>query len=357
MTRVNVGNWQNERVAAYIRTSQGRGRDDETAAQYFEIETDWLPKVPRGAIMRAQRQGYLSKSRATTITGRTQGIGGRIVVYDEGVASGFTEASERPVLTKLLEDAKSGRVTKVILASTDRLANDPILWGRVADTLREYGAMVHDIATGYEVTALSEAVDMADLGNNLMLMFYAGTAEVSKKQQIAKSKIGARRAVAGGVCSGRMDWILSHDYALLNELLTELGENMARIKGMGRAEKSRELKALREEGKPVSGQDIARIFGKINKKGEADNKWLKRWRTNFAEWNEAGVLEEWISTVAAVQELDSLVKRSSKGAKQVASALTKNSCFLLYPAGKDVAGELTLWAPMTREDIIAFANS
>jgi len=355
MTTMNVGHWDNEKVAFLIRTSQGRNREEETAAQYFEVEQDWLPNVPRGAIMRAQRKGWKSKGRHKTLTERTEPIGDKLVVYDEGVITGFTDEEERPALKQLMADAKAGKVTKVIVVSTDRAGNDLFLMGHIAHVLRRNGALLHDISTGLEVTPLGGDIDVSKLGNHLLMGMYAGAAEISKKSQIEKSIIGTRRARAGGVCSGRMDWILAHDYTVLNSQHEQLARAQADLKEMSRAEKTRTLKAMRKAKTPVSGRDIAFNFNKINKKNEADNKWLVRWRENFAEWREAGVLDEWLSTVEAIQELERIVKKTKEGRAQLQSALSQNSCFLLYPTGTDEkpAG----WEPMTREKIIGFANS
>lgn len=96
---------------------------------------------------------------------------------------------DRPGLDKLLADARSGRITKVIVWRLDRL-------GRTARGLLELLDELQRLGVGF--VSLREGIDLATPAGRLMLVVLAGVSqyetEVRKERQIA----GIEKAKAEG---------------------------------------------------------------------------------------------------------------------------------------------------------------
>lgn len=375
MADINFDGWDNEKVGAYFRTSQQRDRKkgDETRTQSFEIEELFIPSIPKGAVAKTARLGYASTGKSRKVgkdEDRPKPIGGKVVVYNEGAASGFARAGpageesedtgqyKRPVLKQMLQDAKDGLITKVIIITADRLANDPMLWGRIGDELREYGTDVVDMSTGYSVSGLKagEDFDLSKLGDNMMLMIYSGTAEIQKKSQIAKSFVGTRIARAErGRCQGNMGYILTKDYIDLHTDIEGLDAFNALTKDMTQYGKTKVRRERIDNDDVMSDVDIAKKHG-FGKK-QPDTGAIRNWRKKFKEWKKAGVLIQWLATIRDLQDLRAMVKVGMVGDKKIAAALTNNSCYLLYPAKGDSPFKGEVYEPESREKILSYANA
>jgi DNA invertase Pin-like site-specific DNA recombinase len=372
-SNIDFTGWVNEKVGAYLRTSQQRDRKkgEETVSQSFEIENSFIPQIPKGAVEKTTELGYVASGKSKKLERKLKPLGGLVQVYDDGQASGFErslllevngdndlvlkESGRRPALVQLLKDIAEKKITKVVVVSTDRVGNDTLLFAREADFIRELGAEIVDLATGYNTTSLKrdETGDLGDIGNNMMLSIFASTAEISKKTQIQKSMIGTARARGTGVCQGNMGWILSKDYVRLEEVIRDLDEFKESVQDTLAGSRARTAlnKVRRDTGKVMSDADIAREFG-FGKK-DPDTKAIRTWREKFKQYREKGVLDLWLGTLRSIQEL----QRMGASKAQVLKAITNNSCFLLYPyKGANEKRPKEEYPVQTREDILGYLN-
>src|SRR5215216_7104047 len=155
------GSEASERVALYMRVSSEEQRDRET----IEIQREFL-------------QEYC----------RLYGLEVAQVYADDGV-SGTIPLHERPEGRRLLEDAKQGKFSTLLVYRLDRLGRSLLVIVDAHDRLRAYGVALK---------SATEPIDTSNPSGRLIFQMLASFAEYERETIREGTQAGQRRAFKNG---------------------------------------------------------------------------------------------------------------------------------------------------------------
>ena len=113
------------------------------------------------------------------------------VYADDGVSGAVVD---RPALSKMMQDARKGKIDHVLVWKLDRLGRSTI---HLLETLRELTEM------GVTFGSYSEGIDTASSVGKMVTTFLAAVAEFERDLIRERTLAGMRRAQASGVHCGR----------------------------------------------------------------------------------------------------------------------------------------------------------
>jgi site-specific DNA recombinase len=212
------GSEASERVALYMRVSSEEQRDRET----IEIQREFL-------------QEYC----------RLYGLEVAQVYADDGV-SGTIPLHERPEGRRLLEDAKKGKFSTLLVYRLDRLGRSLLVIVDAHDRLQ---------ACGVALKSATEPIDTSNPSGRLIFQMLASFAEYERETIRERTSAGLHRAYRGGKHFGATPYgYRTDDRSLLRvvpeeaEIVREIIENVAEGSTL-----YAEAKRLNDLGLPTPG--------------------------------------------------------------------------------------------------------
>src|SRR5919107_768517 len=163
------GSEASERVALYMRVSSEEQRDRET----IEIQREFL-------------QEYC----------RLYGLEVAQIYADDGV-SGTIPLHERPEGRRLLEDAKEGKFSTLLVYRLDRLGRSLLVIVDAHDRLQ---------ACGVAVKSDTEPIDTSNPSGRLIFQMLASFAEYERETIGERTRAGLHRAFRNGKHAGRIPY-------------------------------------------------------------------------------------------------------------------------------------------------------
>ena len=301
-----VGDLTGKRFAIYLRRSEGE--KGSTKNQLSRIEKDIKELEKRTGLKIDKRIVGKDINKKQRFDARRDLVK-QGDIYNEGEgASGFKIAN-RPVFQELVRRMQDGQYDAIAVESFDRISRDihglsyfglP-LW-------REDGFII----LGFDGKYLDD-----DLENEFLLGVTSNAASLTKAQEIKKSKIGVQDAISlGFLKTGRPEFIGS-------------GTKNA---GLDYREAYKVMKA---QGESVRGTlnnpgTVGAMFGK-------DNKWASSWYNKMKDYEELGVLEDWLTNYerfnAFIVNLGGYPANKWKTDPQVANIKKHTSGYFGHPAG------------------------
>jgi site-specific DNA recombinase len=155
------GTDSSERVALYMRVSSEEQRDRET----IEIQREFLPEYCR-----------------------LYGLEVAQTYADDGV-SGTIPLHERPEGRRLLEDAKEGKFSTLLVYRLDRLGRSLLVTVEAHDRLQ---------ALGVALKSATEPIDTSNPSGRLIFQMLASFAEYERETIRERTRAGLHRAYRGG---------------------------------------------------------------------------------------------------------------------------------------------------------------
>jgi len=304
--------WKKKKMAVYLRRSEGE--TGSTQSQYDRIKKR-LAELERKGIIAKLDRGVVGRD----ITGKRRfkaerdlALSGSIFNEGEG-ASGF-KFEQRPVFVELLSRMKEGQYDGIIVESMNRIARDFAGLSHLAlPAWREDGKVI---------LSLTDNQILSDNRTNEAIinsqMTWGG---IGKLEEIGKAKAALRDAIDYGYLAGSTPEFLgaatkSHglDYRKAWKLMNAFGEN-----DRGNLEK------------PTT----------VGKEFDKDNKWASLWYKKMKGFEQAGVLEDWLSGIEAVNlfiaNLGGYARNQFKS-PHVKQLLKSTRGYFGYPAGVNLSG-------------------
>jgi site-specific DNA recombinase len=207
-----------ERVALYLRVSSEEQRDRET----IEIQREFLEQYCR-----------------------LYGLEIVDVYADDGV-SGTVPLHERPAGRRLLEDAREGRFTAVLVSKLDRLGRSLLVIVDAHDRLDAAGATLR---------SGREPIDTSNPSGRLIFQMLASFAEYDRENIRERTQAGLHRAFRSGKYMGRIPYgyranadaqlvVVEHEAEIVREIFTNIA---------GGSTLYAEAKRLNDSGVPAPG--------------------------------------------------------------------------------------------------------
>ena len=318
--------WDKKKVAVYLRRSEG-----ETGTTQDQLDRI-LPKlkdlVKDGTIKELNPsivgRDINKKQRFNKV--RDLALKGDIFNEGEG-ASGFKFA-DRPVLAELIKRTEAGEYDGIVVESMNRVARDFAGLSRFLLPLwREQGKEILSLIDGQILNAnrLNEAIINSQ-------MTWGG---VSKLEEIAKAEETRTGTVvdAGYFKGSQPEWI-GKTYRGVTYGFLDYRKAYALMKAAG----------LNDAGNLANAAAIARIMNKTYKdrgSTKGDNKWANLWFNKMRAYEEAGVLEEWLSNYEAITQFirnQGKYPKASYKQDAVLNIIRATTGFMAYPAGVNPAG-------------------
>jgi site-specific DNA recombinase len=181
-----------ERVALYLRVSSEEQRERET----IEIQREFL-------------QEYC----------RLYGLEVVQIYADDGV-SGTVPLHERPEGRRLLEDAKEGKFSTLLVYRLDRLGRSLLVTLAAHDRLQ---------ASGVALKSATEPIDTSNPSGRLIFQMLASFAEYDRKNIAERTKAGLHRAFRAGKYMGRVPYGYKADEEARLEIVPEEAEVVREI--------------------------------------------------------------------------------------------------------------------------------
>jgi site-specific DNA recombinase len=212
------GSEASERVALYMRVSSEEQRDRET----IEIQREFLEQYCR-----------------------LYGLEIVEVYADDGI-SGTVPLHERPAGRRLLEDAREGRFTTVLVSKLDRLGRSLLVIVDAHDRLD---------AVGTTLRSGREPIDTSNPSGRLIFQMLASFAEYDRENIRERTQAGLHRAFRSGKYMGR----LPYGYRANTDAQLEVVEDEAEIVReifaniAGGSTLYAEAKRLNDSGVPAPG--------------------------------------------------------------------------------------------------------
>ncbi len=319
-----VGDVTGQKYAIYIRRSEGekgstKKQLDRIKDNISELEAATGLKIDRRIVGKDidkkrrfdQRKDLVILDEDGNETFRKEGD-----IFNEGEgASGF-KINSRPVFKELVRRVLNGEYDGIAVESFDRISRDMNGLSYFALPLwREDGKTI----LGFNGEFLND-----DLPNEFHLAITSNAASLTKAQEIAKSKIGRAKAIdLGFIKAGRPEFIGSGtkqaglDYREAYRLMKKNGEN--------------KRGGLNKPG------EVSKAMGKINKRGQGENKWASQWYLKLKEYERLGMLEAWLTAYENFNQF--IVDQGGypgvkwRSDKRVARVKKATSGFFAYPAG------------------------
>jgi len=310
--------YKGKKFAVYLRRSQGETGD--TKAQLARIDKK----------LKDLEKSKQIKTLNRTIVGRD--IDGRIRfneardlapkgdIFNEGNGQSGFKFEERPVLIELIKRMRNGEYDGIIVESMDRFARDFAGLSHLALPLwREEGKIIHSLDSGQ--TLSKNRTDEAIINSQ---MTWGG---IGKQTEIAKGKRALRGKIAEGYLAGGTPQFLGDktkagatglDYRRFWDVVQATG--------------------LNAKGNPKDSTAIGKMFGK-------DNKWVLDWYRKFKDYEELGVLENYLTAIEAMNDFvranSDQYPRRFFNSKKAKTLFARTRGYFGYPAGVNLAGTNT----------------
>jgi len=304
--------YRGKRFAVYLRRSQGETGD--TKAQFDRIISK---------LQQLQQKKDIAKLNMAVV-GRD--IDGKVRfnkerdlvkvgdIFNEGNGQSGFKFDERPVLVELIRRMREGQYDGILVESMNRFARDFAGLSHLALPLwREEGKIIHSLTSGQ--TLDSNRTNEAIINSQ---MTWGG---IGKLEEIAKGKAALRGKITQGYLAGSTpEWIGAKssggrgiDYRKFYAIASASGEN--------------------DKGGVNKPSAIGRMFNK-------DSKWVQLWYAKLKNYDELGVLEEWLDNVDLVNNLilaGGEYPRRTFGTKPIKTLLDRTRGYFGYPAGVNLA--------------------
>ncbi len=305
--------YQGKKFAVYLRRSQGETGD--TKSQFDRIISK-IEKLEKSKKIKKINRSIVGRD----IDGKTKFKADRDLIltgdiFNEGNGQSGFKFDERPVLVELIRRMREGQYDGILVESMNRFARDFAGLSHLALPLwREEGKIIYDMTSGQ--TLDSNRVNEAIINSQ---MTWGG---IGKLEEIAKGKKALKGKIAKGYLAGSTpEWIgaktsggKGQDY----RKLWELGQ----------------VAGLNENGTLDKQGNIGKMFNK-------DGKWANLWYLKMLNYQEVGVLEEWLDNVDLVNnfilEGGGLYPRRYFNQKPVKNLLDRTRGYFGYPAGVNLA--------------------
>jgi hypothetical protein len=316
-------NWKGKkRMLIYLRKSAGEGGD--TREQLKRMTPKLKELIKEGKIQDIDFDKIVGRDinmKRKFNAAKDLKLKGDILNEGNG-QSGF-KFTERPVLVEGI--SRLPDYDGMIVESTNRLARDFAgLSHLMLPQWRENGKVIYSLIDGQQLdeNRTNEAIINSQ-------MTWGG---ISKQEEIAKGKEALKGKIASGYLAGSTpEWFggkTSGGRGIDYRKLWRLGQ----------------IAGLNAKGNLDNSTEIGRIFKK-------DNKWANLWYQRMLGYDEAGVLEEWLDNVEAVNRF--ILENGGEYPKRffnqrpVKNILAKTRGYFGYPAG------VNLFKTM---DFITFTN-
>jgi len=307
-----------KKFAVYLRRSQGETGD--TKAQLARIDKK-LNKLEKSKTIKKLNRKVVGRD----INGKIKFNADRDLIvsgdiFNEGNGQSGFKFEERPVLIELIKRMREGEYDGIIVESMDRFARDFAGLSHLALPLwREEGKVIYALESGQTLDAnrTNEAIINSQ-------MTWGG---IGKQTEISKSKQALRGKIAQGYLSGSRVQFLGDkskagntgvDYRKLWNVSKASGENA--------------------NGNPNNGTQIGRMFGR-------DNKFVNLWYGKMKNFDELGVLDNWLKAVEAmntfVRENGGEYPRRFFTTNKAKRLFDRTRGYFGYPAGVNLAGTNT----------------
>ena len=325
-----LGKLSRLRLAVYLRRSKG---ESGTTADQLEEITPFLDQLEskRTAFKFNRNVG----GRDITKQDRGVKLEGDFDIWNEGEGqSGYSVAS-RPVFMALLEALKEDRYDGVIAVSMDRFA-------RNYGALSRYAYELFDLERQPQPKIFYGVIENIGLGMNeedevliSALMNFGGLAKRIDTRKGEKKRKGTN--VDKGYLLGTKPEFIGKTYRgktspgvpyRIGWESIQAGKNASQI--------------AKSVGKTTYRQDRG-----IN---EGDRGWTRTWKPKLTNFNELGVLDDWLDNVEAVNEyIQSLgpYPKVNFKSEEVSNLLRSTAGYFAYPAGVNLGGT---------NDFIVFPN-
>ena len=162
--------------------------------------------------------------------------------YEDAGISG-SDIQNRPGLLRLLEDAKTGQIKRVIIAKLDRIARDTFATLFIEKELKKFGAELFSIAEPYR---------WEDPAQRIFLQLISSFAEFEKSRIVERLRAGRIKTVqAGRFPGGRspLGYKLRAKKLMLDEREAEIVRKIFKLR-MGRHSLREIARRLNAEGVP-----------------------------------------------------------------------------------------------------------
>jgi len=303
--KVNI---KGKKFAILLRRSEGETGSTKAQLDRIKRDIDALEKVTGRKINRTIVGKDITKKRRFNAA-RDLAIEGDIYNEGEG-ASGF-KTEDRQVLVHLLDLVKKGKYDGVAMESFDRLSRDILGLAHFALPLwREDGK----VFLGFNGDYLDK-----DRENEYLKTIVSAASSLSKVGEIEKGKEALfGDAVSKGFLKGSQPSFLGSgskiagvDYRRAYAMMKSMGEN------------------------PKTGK--VRNQGFIEAEFNASKNWADRWYQKMKQYEQLGVLEEWLTSVEQfnkfIDSFDSSPTLVFKRNQQVLNAKKSAAGYFAYPAG------------------------
>ena len=301
-----VGDLKGKKFAIYLRRSEGE--KGSTKNQLARIQKDIKELEERTGVKIDRRIVGKDINKKQRFDAKRDLVKqGDIFNEGEG-ASGF-KIENRPVFKELVERMKKGEYDGIAMETFDRISRDihglsyfglP-LW-------REDGKLM----LGFDGRYLDD-----DIENEFLLGVTSNAASLTKAQEIKKSKVGVADAISTGFLkTGRPEFIGSGtknaglDYRAAYKMMKKQGESA--------------------RGTLANPGEVGAAFGK-------DNKWASSWYNKMKDYEELGVLEDWLTNYerfnAFIESLGGYPANKWKTDPQVKNIKKHTSGYFGHPAG------------------------
>lgn len=296
------------KFAILLRRSEGETGSTKNQLDRIKKDIDALERATGRKINRTIVGKDITKKRRFKAS-RDLAIEGDIYNEGEG-ASGF-KTEDRQVLVHLLDLVKQGKYDGVAMESFDRLSRDILGLAHFALPLwREDGK----VFLGFNGDYLD-----SDRENEYLKTIISSASSLSKIGEIEKSKEALfGDAVSRGFLKGSQPSLLGDgtklsgvDYRRAYALMKAYGEN------------------------PRTGK--VNNQGLIEREFNASKNWADRWYQRMKQYEQLGVLEDWLTNIERFNEFvssfDQPVTKTFRNNKQVANIKKSSAGYLAYPAG------------------------
>ena len=305
--------YKGKKFALYLRRSQGETGDTKSQLERIkskiaELEKSKQIKKLNRAIVGRDIEGKIrfNSERDLAKTGD---------IYNEGNGQSGFKFEERPVLVELIRRMRDGQYDGILVESIDRFARDFAGLSYLALPLwRDEGKIIHSLASGQ--TLSSNRTDEAIINSQMTWGGIAKLTDIEKGREALRGKI-----LQGYLAGSTPEWI---------------GAKSSGGKGLDYRKFWEIAKAAGESSKGTLSNPTA--IGKMFKK---DHKWAGLWYSKFKNYEEAGVLDEWLDNVEAVNnfiiEGGGEYPRRFFNQKPVKTLLDRTRGYFGYPAGVNLA--------------------
>jgi len=305
--------YQGKKFAVYLRRSQGETGD--TKSQFDRILSK-IEKLEKGGKIKKLKRSIVGRD----IDGKVKFKAERDLIkkgdiFNEGNGQSGFKFEERPVLVELIRRMREGQYDGILVESMNRFARDFAGLSHLALPLwREEGKIIYDLTSGQ--TLDSNRTNEAVINSQ---MTWGG---IGKLEEIAKGKKALKGKIALGYLAGSTpEWIGAKTSG-------GKGQDYRKLWALGQAA------GVNDKGNLNNPTQIGKMFGK-------DNKWANLWYQKMKNFEELGVLDEWLDNIDRVNnfilEGGGQYPRRFFNQKPVKTLLDRTRGYFGYPAGVNLA--------------------